>query len=406
MRLQCSQENLAKGLLIVSRAVSSRSTLPILGNILLEASDCQLRLSATNLEISISCWIGAVVEDEGSITVPAALLASFVASLPAEKIDMELAVRSQTLHLKCIHYEANIKGIDAVNFPILPTLCGGGSDTIDMESDSARIAVLAADLRGLVNQVSFAASTDESRPTLTGVEVSVSDGGIKMRAMDGYRLSLRQMGSSNNLNLATSDKDITVTVPAKSLNELARISTGGDENEPIRAIISQSRGQVLFEITGKGEEVNGAFHKAELVSQLIESRLPDVGLPDEYATRAVVKTDSMLKAVRLASLFAHKNSNIVRIGITPSNSVHNGQMRLAAASHETGDNISEIEASIDGDELEIAFNSKYLLDILSRIEHSQVVLETTKPTRPGIMRPMGAEHDECLHLMMPMHLPQ
>ena len=119
MRVSCLQENLAKGLSIVGRAVSPRSTLPVLGNILLEAKDGQLRLAATNLEIGINCWIGAKVEDEGSITVPARLLADFVNNLPPERIDLELAVRTQTLNLRCARYTATMKGIDAAQFPFV-----------------------------------------------------------------------------------------------------------------------------------------------------------------------------------------------------------------------------------------------------------------------------------------------
>ncbi|MCX6039646.1 MAG: hypothetical protein NTV69_00705 [Caldilinea sp.] len=119
MRVSCLQENLAKGLAIVGRAVSARSTMPVLANILLEASDNQLRLAATNLEIGVTCWIGAKVEDVGSITVPARLLTDFVNSLPPERIELELVVRTQTLHLHCTSFEANLKGIDAANFPII-----------------------------------------------------------------------------------------------------------------------------------------------------------------------------------------------------------------------------------------------------------------------------------------------
>src|SRR5687768_14687042 len=132
VRVSCLQENLAKGLSIVGRAVSSRSTLPVLGNILLEAKDNELRLAATNLEIGVNCWIGAKVEDEGSITVPARLLSDFVNNLPPERVDLELAVRTQTLHVHCARYDANMKGIDAADFPIIPT-AGTGEEQSDQE---------------------------------------------------------------------------------------------------------------------------------------------------------------------------------------------------------------------------------------------------------------------------------
>ena len=125
MRVSCFQENLSKGLSIVGRAVSSRSTLPVLGNILLEAKEDQLRLAATNLEIGVNCWIGAHIEDEGAITVPARLLTEFVNSLQPGRIEMELSVRTQTLHLRCGNFDVNIKDIDAQEFPVIPTVDNG-----------------------------------------------------------------------------------------------------------------------------------------------------------------------------------------------------------------------------------------------------------------------------------------
>ena len=219
MRVSCLQENLAKGLSIVGRAVSSRSTLPVLGNILLEARDNQLRLAATNLEIGVNCWIGAKVESEGAITVPARLLTEFVGSLPPERIDLELSIRTQTLHLRCAKFDANMKGIDAADFPIIPTIGTGAEVESATEAlEGARIELETSGLRKMVDQVIFAASTDESRPTLTGVEVNFRDSRITMAATDGYRLSLRSAIVSGTFP----SEPMTVIVPAKSLGELAR----------------------------------------------------------------------------------------------------------------------------------------------------------------------------------------
>ena len=194
MRVSCLQENLAKGISIVGRAVSTRSTLPVLGNILLEAKDGELRLAATNLEIGVNCWIGAKIEDEGAVTVPARLLAEFVNSLPPDTIEMELSVRTQQLHLRCARYEANIKGVDAAEFPIVPL--AGGDHQIDETTETlegTRTELNAAGLRKMIDQVVFAASVDESRPTLTGVEVTFSPERLTMAATDGYRLSVRSV---------------------------------------------------------------------------------------------------------------------------------------------------------------------------------------------------------------------
>lgn len=404
MRVSCLQENLAKGLSIVSRAVSARSTLPVLGNILLEAKNNELRLAATNLEIGVNCWIGAKVEDEGAITVPARLLSEFVNSLPPERIDMELAVRTQTLHLRCARYDANMKGLDAADFPIIPT--AGTGDEMDEQVEvleGTRIELETTGLRKMIDQVIFAASNDESRPTLTGVEVSFQPERLTMVATDGYRLSVR----SAHLDKPFVEDAITALVPARSLGELGRIIADADTAKPVQVIVTQARNQILFQVWGK--EGRGAFHRVELASQLIDARFPDYKaiIPKTHTTRTVVDTAALLKAVRVAQLFARDNANIVRVAVTPGNGgKQEGQIRLTATSAEMGDNVNEIDAMVEGNDLEIAFDARFLIDVLSQIDEPQVVLETTQSTRPGTIRPLGMGEDEFLHVVMPMHPPR
>lgn len=404
MRVSCFQENLAKGLSIVGRAVASRSTLPVLGNILLEAKDNHLRLSATNLEIGINCWIGARVEDEGAITVPARLLAEFVNSLPPERIDMELSVRTQTLHLSCARFDANIKGIDAAEFPIVPTVDNGeGPEQTAEVLEGSTIALETAGLRKMIDQVVFAAATDESRPTLTGVEVSFRGDRLVMAATDGYRLSVRSVELDHSLG-----EDMTVIIPAKSLSELARVIGDADEERSVQVTVTQARNQILFRVWGKGNEARGAFLQVDVVSSLIDARFPDYRaiIPKNYTTRTVVTTDALLKAVRVAQLFARDNSNIIRLAVQPGNGEVPGAIRLTATSTEMGDNVNELDALVEGNEVEIAFNARYLIDVLSQISEAQVVLETTQPNRPGSIRPVGIGNEEFLHVVMPMHPPR
>ena len=406
MQVSCLQENLAKGLLVVGRAISSRSTLPILGNILLEAKDNQLRLAATNLEIGINCWIGAKVEDEGAITVPARLLSEFVKNLPPEVVEMALTVRTQTLNLHCSHHEAKFKGIDAIEFPILPTIDLKDGVSFGPElSEGTLIDIETDSLRSMIEQVAFAASTDESRPLLTGVEVVFERNLLKMSATDGHRLSLKRVSVERD---SGNEGQIIAIVPARGLRELARMSTESHPERPVRVQVTHSRNQILFQVMGKGASARGSFHRAELISQLIDARYPDLNsmIPHSYYTRAVVDRASMLKAVRLASLFARDSSNMIRVGVLPGNSQYSGQMRLTATSTQAGDNINEIEAKVDGSELEIIFDSRYLVDVLSRINESQVVLEITEPTRPGTIRPISVGKDESLHIVLPMVPPR
>lgn len=404
MRVSCLQENLAKGLSIVSRAVATRSTLPVLGNILLEAKDHQLRLAATNLDIGINCWIGAKVEDEGAITIPARLLSDFVNSMPPERIDMELAVRTQTLHLTCARHSANMKGIDAAEFPLIPT-AGVGADKEEQAEalEGTSIELETGGLRKMIDQVAFAASSDESRPTLTGVEVSFQPGRLVMAATDGYRLSMRSV----QLEPPFVQESITVIVPARSLNELGRIIGDADAERPVQALITPTRNQVIFQVWGKGD-ARGAFQRVELASQLIDARFPDYRaiIPKEFKTRTVVDTAALLEAVRVSRLFARDNNNIVRIAITPGNGRDQGHVKLTATSNEMGDSVNELDALVEGIELEIAFDVRFLLDVLTQVDQPQVVLETSQSTRPGTIRPLGMGADEFLHVVMPMHPPR
>ncbi len=404
MRVSCFQENLSKGLSIVGRAVSSRSTLPVLGNILLEAKNDQLRLAATNLEIGVNCWIGARVEDEGAVTVPARLLSEFVNSLPPDKIEMELSVRTQSLHLRCANFDANIKGIDAQEFPVIPTVDNGDGPEETAEALEGRtIALETAGLSKMIDQVVFAAATDESRPTLTGVEVTFAKERLSLAATDGYRLSVRSIEVDEAF-----DDDLSVVVPARHLSELGRIIVDAEDEKPVQVTVTQARNQILFRVWGKGAENRGAFHQVDLVSQLIADRFPDYRaiIPKSHNTRTVVGTDSFLQAVRVAQLFARDNANIVRLKIQPNGDSGVGNLHLTASSAEMGNSKNELDAMVDGDDLEIDFDVRYLIAVLSQIDEEQVVLETTQSNRPGTIRPLGLADEEFLHVVMPMHPPR
>jgi DNA polymerase-3 subunit beta len=375
MKFSCLQENLAKGLAIVGRAVATRSTLPVLSNILIATDEGRLKLSATNLEVGINCWIGAKVEEDGATTVPARLLTDFVNSLPAERIDGQLVARTQTLNLKCARYEANIKGIDAQEFPLILAL-----------SEDMGIGLDPAALREIINQVAFAAAIDESRPVLTGVLAEISGNQLTMAAADGFRLSVRTLEIPQEA--PASGRFI---IPARALQELARVSV--EESEPVRMTVAPNRSQVFFRMTD-----------IDLVSQLIEGTFPDYQqiIPKGHATHLVVDAGELLKAVRIASFFAREAANIVRLQITPGDQGLGGNLTITATSAELGDNVSEIEAAVEGEAIEIAFNAKYLMDVLSVISTPQVAIETTSPSSPGVIRPVGEM--EFVHVVMPMHI--
>ena len=373
MKLSCLQENLNKGLNIVGRAVATRTTLPITNNVLLATDEGRLKLVATNLEMAISCWIGAKIEEEGSITVPARLLTEFVSSLPNDTIDINLSQQTKTLGLKCARFEARISGVDARDFPPIP-----GVD------DGIRSKVEVDELRQGIARVVFAAATEESRPVLTGVSSKFEGNTLTMAAADGFRLAVYKMP------LADKVKDTTeVIIPARTLSELNRLV--GDQEEPIDVTLNPGKSQVLFRTKS-----------AELVSQLVQGTFPNYAqlIPQSYSTRVIVNVADFLRATRTASIFARDGSGIVRLMIAPGTEAGPGKLSISARSEEIGDDVGEIDATVEGDEAKIAFNGKYLIDVLGVLHESQVALEMTNPSSPGLVRPVGSEN--YTHVVMPM----
>ncbi len=379
MKVSCLQENLSKGLGIISRSVSSRSALPILSNVLIATDGDGLKLSANNLEIGINCWIGAKVEEEGAITIPARLLSEFVNSLPAERIDMVLDEDTQTLNIRCAHFEANLKGISAQEFPQVP-----GLDSVD---EIIHIDPLV--FKQAINQVTFAAAIEESRPVLTGIRAQFEADKLILSGTDGFRLSTKSIPLAHTI-----DNPVEVIIPARALSELARV-LGGQE-EPVQVAVTSGQHQILFHLD-----------KIDLVSQLIEGRFPDVTqiIPKSFSTRTVVDAKNFLNAARVSYLFARDSANIVKLEIKPGDGeLVGGKVILTATSQEMGDNITELDGNIEGDPITIAFNAKYLIDVLNVMDGAHVVLETTTPASPGLLRPQGDE--SFMHVIMPMHLSQ
>jgi DNA polymerase-3 subunit beta len=372
MKVTCLQENLARGLGIVGRAVAVRSTLPITSNVLIATEHGRIKLAATNLDIALSCWIGGQIDDEGAITVPARLLQDFVNSLPAEKIDMSLAPRAKQLKLTCARNEATIGGIDADDFPPIPAVEG---DTFELDAKT---------LREGIAQVVFSAATDDSRPMLTGVDLVVEGDELKLAATDGFRLAVRKI----KLKKKVGEKQ-EVIVPAKALAELNRLLQ--DQEDPVQMTFNTNKTQVLFKLKD-----------IELVAQLIQGTFPDYSriIPKEWTSRATVEVKSFLQETKIASIFARDGSGIVRITFEGGEDGAPGQMTVSARAEEIGDNTGHLDAEVQGEPSKIAFNGRYLQDVLAVLDGGRVALETTGPSQPGVIIPEGS--DSYLHVVMPM----
>ncbi len=373
MRFSCLQENLNHGLNLVGRAAASRTTLPITSHVLLAIDEGRLKLVATNLEMAVSCWIGAKVEEEGTITVPARLLTEFVASLPNDKISVSLSPKSKTLELKCARFEARISGVDAKDFPPIPRVEGGITTKVEVEA-----------LRQAIGQVVFAAASDESRPVLTGVNAEFDGDLLTLAAADGFRLAVYKLP----LAAAVSQK-ATAIIPARTLAELNRLAT--DQEEAVEIEVNADRSQILFRLKD-----------IELVSQLVQGAFPQYSqlIPQSYNTRAVVDVAQFLMATKTASIFARDGSGIVRLVIAPGKETAPGKLSVSARSEEIGDDVGEIDAVVEGEEAKVAFNGKYLTDVLGVLHEQQVALEVTTPSSPGVIRPVGV--DNYVHVVMPM----
>lgn len=379
MKITCKQQDLSRGLSIVSHAVSNRSTLPILSNILVATEHGRLKLSATNLEIGITCWLDAHIQEEGATTVPAKLLTDFVSSLPSTAVEITVPEETHTLNIKVAGRSANIKGMDASEFPTIPSAEGG----------EPPVLLEAALLKEMINQVAFAAADDDTRPVFTGVLVQVSEEKITFAAADAFRLAVR-VASLPGDGHPRGD----ILVPARTLTELARILPS---EGMAHMIVTPNRSQVLFHT-----------EHIDLVSRLIEGTFPNYRqiIPAEHATRAIVETKEFAGIVKSAALFARDSSNITRIKVNAggSDGLEPGAVTVEATAEDLGDNVGTVNAAVNGPDLQIIFNVKYLADVLTVIDTSEVALEVTSANKPGVIRPVGRDVDEYTYVIMPMHI--
>jgi DNA polymerase III subunit beta len=371
VKLSVMQENLARGLSVVSRAISTRSTLPVLANVLLRTEDGGLRLTTTNLEIGLVYWVPAKVDADGATTVPAKLLTDLVTSLPGgSKVELETGA-NETLHLTAGPFQSHLKGIDADEFPSIQAV--GERPTTRIAQDV---------LKRALEETAFAAATDEARPILTGVLWRFDGDSVTFAAADNYRIAVKTIPILDPVS------EMSVVIPARALTELMRIL--GDTDEPVDIVLAQARNQVLFHLQSD--------QPIDLVSRLIDGQFPNYQsvLPKAHTTRAILDREELLRAVRPAALIAHESANIVKLQISS-----NGDSGIVvSANAEIGDHVGQVEAAVEGDGTSIAFNAKYLADVLEKVTAEQFALELQGPLAPGVFKPVG--DDRYVHVVMPV----
>ena len=374
MQVSCLQQNLRRGLAIVGRAVATRSNLPVLQNVKIATEDSMLVLTATNLDIAITTRIGAQVEEEGEITIPARLLTDFVNSLPDERIDIKTSVEPLSIGLKCQRFEANINGTDAEEFPPIPTVDEGATIKVDPQV-----------LRETIAYVAFAAATEDSRPVLTGIKVEVNGEDFTFAAADGFRLAVYDGKLTEPLPEPTE-----FIIPAKTMQEVGRL-IGGDDSE------------VEFTVTSAGTHALFNIGTVEIVSQLMPGSFPNFRslIPSEHRNRVIVQQSDFMRAVRSASIFARDGRGIVRVQIMGDE--EGSGISISSRAEELGDNQGEIDGEVEGevdDQSRIAFNNKYLSEVLDVLGDGEIAFEITSASSPGVVRSVSKEG--YTHVVMPM----
>ena len=377
MKFSCSKRDLAQGLSTVGHAVPSRSTLPILSNVLLATDHGRLKLTATDLEIGINCWVEAEISEEGSVALPAKLMTDFVNSLPQGQVELVLLEESHTVNVTGGPSSANIRGMDPEEFPRIDSV----------EEGTPSIQIGAALLKEVIGQVAYAASSDISRPVLTAVLLQASEEQITFAAADAFRLAVRCVPVA-----LTSPPKGQILVPAKTMSDLARILP--DEGE-VQILITENRSQVLFHT-----------ENIALLSRLIEGSYPNYGqiIPKDHTTRAVLSTQEFAAAMKSASLFARDDANRTYFTIqgTGEEPESQGSLLIEAHAEDVGGGKVSISAQVSGpvQEMKIVFNAPYITQVLAALDTPEIALELTKESKPGVIRPVGTI--DFTYVAMPM----
>jgi DNA polymerase-3 subunit beta len=363
MKLQVTQENLNRALNSVARVADTRGTLPILANVLIKAQNNRLSISATNLDIAITHFIGAKIEKGGEITVPASLLANFVASLPDGVIKLEL--EENKLKVTTDQYQSSINGIVAEDFPVMPAI----------EKEDA-IKVNSKNVKKAFQQVVFAASTADSRPVLCGVYIFSRKNKLYVVATDSSRLAEKEVGTIKTA------KEISILVPASAINDLVRVLD--DNNEEIRIV--HDKQQVLF-----------SFDDIELVARLIDSPYPNYSalIPDTFTIKANLKRQDLFNIVKVSSLFARETAGSLTLELSEKNQT----IGINALASQLGENKAVAPAKVKG-EGSVTLNSKFLTDAINAFSGENINFSFSDKLKPVLLTDPAAS--DYRHIIMPI----
>lgn len=361
MKLQVTQENLNRALSTVARVANTRNALPILANILVKTENHRLSIAATNLDIAITHYIGAKVNNEGSVTVPARLMQDFVSSLPSGVIDLDLD--ETKLHITTNQYKSVVNGVAADDFPVMPAIEGGTSWTIP-----------GSVLKKGLQQVVVAASGDESRPVLTGVLLCTSDGKLYMAATDSYRLAEK--------NLTSNKQNVELLVPVSAMQDLLRIVSDFEDE---------------VKVTHDGQQVLFQVGDVDLVARLIDGKYPDYRklIPKKFEVEALVKRTDLLNVAKVSSLFARESAGSVTIQVDETSNT----LSIHAIASQLGENTATAQGKMAGTG-SVTLNSRYLLDALHAFSGDDVVFCFNGKLEPTLLKDPAS--GDYVHIIMPL----
>lgn len=368
MRFTVQQQDLNRGLAMVSRAVPNRTTRPILTNICFATDGERLRLFATDEEIGVVCWIPAVIHEEGTTAIPAALLHSFIGNLQPGFVDFALKVGENAAHTISVRSQrshANIRGFDASEYPLVPT----------SEGSEPLVQLDAVQLKAMIGEVIDAAGHDIAHPVFTGVLVQVKNRRLSLVAADRQRLAVRRA----ELPVAAGERK-DILIPAASMAELARILP--------------AQGKVDMAVTPRGSQVIFRTEQFQLSSRLLEGAFPNYEqfIPSEHVTRAVVATKAFADALKEVLPFAEGGNKVVVFTLTggSSESLAAGALSLQATAQDLGDGTTTIQATVDGPDQQVNYWIRYLVDALEVIKTPEVSIELSSERAAGLIKPVGA----------------
>jgi len=372
MKFSLLQENLSPALTHVSRFVSTKTQLPILGNILFSSDQGRLKISATNLELGINYWIGAKIDIDGSFAIPAREITEFISYLSPGKLDFELNSQS-LLQINGSNAQSSFATIPPSDFPSLPVLNPKNAIEIDLSV-----------LTNSVTEVAFAAATDDTRPVLTAVLTNITSSHLSLVATDGYRLSIKEIALTVPTHLPDDQTSLTLLIPSRSLSEVIKFA--------------KTSNKVIMGVSPDSNQLVFSLGDTEITTRLIDGDFPDYHriVPPSFSTKVLVSKNELAQAIKIASVFAKESANVVKFSLKKS------QIEITANAPQVGQNKVTVEAKITGYPVEIAFNYKFLTDFLTICPDEEVILDLNENETPALFH--YSSNPQLTHIIMPVRI--